>query len=295
MIPRWLIATLLALFCWGIWAVLGKVIGDALTGAQTQALSTIGMLPVTLLLAFSKRTRSAGPKKRGSIYAIAAGLCGCAGNVVYYEILKSGEKASTVVPLTALYPLITILLAVIFLKEKLNRIQFIGVLLALVAIYLFNVQQAHGIFSRWFLIVLIPICLWGVAGLFQKISTNYISGELSTLWFLAASIPAAALLFIREPVTDSPGNKIHLLVFFIGFTFALGNWAILDAFASGGKASIITPISGLYSMISIPIAIIFLRERIGSREVLAIAIALAAIVAISLESKPETKNEAHPR
>jgi drug/metabolite transporter (DMT)-like permease len=293
MMARWLISTLLALFCWGIWAVLGKVIGDALSGAQTQALSTIGMLPVIVLLMFSKRVRSTGPKKRGSIYAFAAGLCGCAGNIAYYEILKSGEKASTVVPLTALYPLITILLAVLLLREKLNRIQLSGVLLALVAIYLFNVQQAHGIFSRWFLIVLIPICFWGVAGLLQKMSTNYISGELSTLWFLAASIPAAALLFIREPLTDSPGNKIHLLVFFIGFTFALGNWAILDAFATGGKASIITPISGLYSMVSIPIAIIFLGERIGRREMIAIAIALAAIVAISLESKPESKNEAH--
>lgn len=292
--PRWLIATLLALLSWGIWAVLGKVIGDALSGAQTQALSTIGMLPVILLLMFSKRIHSPGPRKRGSIYALAAGVCGCAGNVIYYEILKSGEKASTVVPLTALYPLITILLAVILLKEKLNRIQFIGVLLALIAIYLFNVQTAHGIFSRWFLIVLIPICLWGVAGLLQKISTNHISGELSTLWFLAASIPAAVLLLVREPLTHDPGNNLHV-VFFIGFTFALGNWAILDAFASGGKASIITPISGLYSMISIPIAIIFLRERIGPREILAIAIALAAIVAISLESRPETKNEAHPR
>ena len=292
MMPRWLISTLLALFCWGVWAVLGKVIGDALTGAQTQALSTLGMLPVMLGLAFSKRLRNSAPIARGSVFALAAGLCGCAGNIAFYEILKK-DQASSVVPLTALYPLITILLSVPVLKEKVNRIQFLGVILALVALYLFNVQQTQGMFSRWFLIVLIPICLWGVAGLLQKISTNYISGELSTLWFLAASIPAAGLLFIREPVTDSPGNNIHLLVFLIGFSFALGNWAILDAFASGGKASIITPISGLYSMVSIPIAIIFLHERIGAREIIAIAIALAAIVAISLESKPDIKNEAH--
>src|ERR1041385_3625969 len=52
------------------------------------------------------------------------------------EVFKSGEKTSTVVPLTALYPLVTILLAVPLLKEKLNRIQLIGVVLALAAIYL---------------------------------------------------------------------------------------------------------------------------------------------------------------
>ena len=35
---------------WGVWAVLAKVIGDRLTGAQSQALSTVGMVPVVLAL-----------------------------------------------------------------------------------------------------------------------------------------------------------------------------------------------------------------------------------------------------
>lgn len=222
------------------------------------------------------------------MFAFAAGFLGCAGNVVYYEILK-GEKATTVVPLTALYPLVTVLLAVPLLKEKLNRVQIGGIILALIAIYLFNVQQEKGFFTKWLLVVVIPVFLWGVAGLLQKISTNYISGEFSTLCFLAASIPATVILFVREPVTDSPGTSIHLLVALLGFSFAMGNLAILDAFARGGKASIITPISSLYSMVSIPIAIIFLGERIGIRESIGIVIALAAVAAISIESKAETQ------
>jgi uncharacterized membrane protein len=287
MIPRWFIATLLALFCWGIWALLGKVIGDGLTGAQTQALSTLGMVPVMLGLAFSKRIRGSTAVARGSAFAFVAGLLGCAGNVVYYEILKRGDKASTVVPLTALYPIITILLAVLLLKEKVNRIQVIGIVLALAAIYLFNVQQDHGFFSREFFLVLVPILFWGIAGLLQKISTNHISGELSTLWFLAASVPATVLLLIREPLSANPTSKMWLLVALLGFSFALGNWAILDAFACGGKASIITPISGLYSMVTIPLAIILLHERIGLRESLGIVLALVAVVAISIETKPQ--------
>jgi transporter family protein len=298
MIARWFIATLLALLCWGVWAVLGKIIGDSFNGAQTQALSTLGMLPVMLGLGFSKRIRGSTNVASGSIFGFLAGILGCAGNVAYYEILKSGDKASTVIPLTAMYPVITVLLAVPLLKEKLNRIQFTGIILALIAIYLFNVQQEHGFVSRWLLIVLIPILLWGVAGLLQKISTNYISGELSTLCFLAASIPATVLLLVREPLSASPSSKLWLLVFFLGFSFALGNWAILDAFASGGKASIITPISGLYSMVSIPIAILLFGERIGQRESLGIVLALVAVVAISIETKPpvpesSTANETH--
>jgi len=293
MIPRWLLSTVAALFCWGLWAILPRFLGqwDTFTGGQIQAFSTLGMLPVMIALGFTRSVRNEIRNPRGTLLAVAAGTCGCIGNVLYYEILKAGEKATTVVPLTALYPLVTVLLAVPLLREKLNRTQLFGIVLAFVAIYLFNVQQTQGFLSRWLLVILVPILLWGVAGLLQKIATNHISGEMSTLWFLAASVPAAIFLFMREGSPSYYNAKELTIVLLIGFMFALGNYGILDAFAAGGKASIITPISGLYSMVSIPIAIIFLGERLGLRELLAIAIALAAIVAISLESKAEVTNE----
>lgn len=288
MIPRWLISTFLAIFFWGIWAALGKVIGDALTGPESQALSTLGMIPVMLALFFWKRPALGPVEPRGLITGFFAGVLGCAGNVVFYEILKSGDKVATVAPLTALYPLVTVLLAAIFLREKLNRIQLAGVILSFAAMYLFNVQQDRGFLSRWLLIVMIPVLLWGLAGLLQKISTNHITGELSTLCFLVASVPAAILILVLDPISKSIEPKSWLWVILLGLSFALGNYAILDAFARGGKASIITPISGLYSLVSIPIAILFLGERIGLRESIAIVIALAAVAAISIESKAET-------
>src|SRR5688572_4548538 len=82
-------------------------------------------------------------------------------------VLNSG-KASTVVPLTALYPLVTVLLAVAFLKEKVNRVQVGGIFLALVAIYFFNVPSEGNALNRWLLLAMIPIVLWGATGLLQK-------------------------------------------------------------------------------------------------------------------------------
>ena len=286
MIPRWLIWTLVALVCWGIWAVIPKWIGDTLTARQSQALSTVGALPVMLGLLFSKKLGGGGPAVRGSVLAFAAGALACGGNIPFYALLNS-EKAATVVPLTSLYPLVTVLLAVPLLKERLNRIQIAGVIFSFVAIYLFNVSDKGGFFTRWLLVALAPVVFWGVAGMLQKISTNSISGELSTLWFLAATIPVAVFLFIQEPLTDRLSAKTWALVTLLGLTSALGNYAILDAFASGGKASIIAPLAGLYPMISIPIAIVYFREQITPRQALGIVIALAAVAAISVESKAE--------
>src|SRR5437660_3891134 len=42
-----------AVFCWGIWALLGKLIGEALSPALTQALSTLGIVPVIVVLVAS--------------------------------------------------------------------------------------------------------------------------------------------------------------------------------------------------------------------------------------------------
>src|SRR5206468_8076381 len=112
-----------------------------------------------------KKASTTGSRRQGISSALGGGVLACAGNVVYYGILSRGGKAATIVPLTALYPLVTILLAMLLLKERLNRIQTGGLLLSLIAIYLFNVQREEGFLSEWLVYALSPIVLWGMAGL----------------------------------------------------------------------------------------------------------------------------------
>ena len=284
--PRWLRWSVLALLSWGVWAIMAKLIGDALSGAHNQALSTLGILPVMLALGISKKFSTTGNRRRGILYALAGGAVSCIGNVFYYDALSRGGKAATIVPLTALYPLATILLAMLLLKERLNRIQLGGVLLSLIAIYLFNVQREDGFLSRWLVYALVPIALWGAAGFLQKLSTNHISGELSTLWFLAAFIPFGVLFLVREPLPAQITLNTWLLVVGQGFFLALGNFAVLAAFADQGKASIVTPLTALYPVVSVPIAILFLGEKIGTREAVGIFLALASVAALSCETRP---------
>jgi transporter family protein len=286
MIARWFLWTLLAVFCWGIWALVARLIGDALSASHSQALSTIGILPVMALLlrGIKSEAKSAG-RNRGVTFALVAGLLTCVGNIGYYYVLNSGAKAATVVPLTALYPVVTVVLAFVFLRERLNKIQIGGVVLSLAAIYLFNVQREHGFFSPWLLAALVPILFWGVSGVAQKVSTNHVSAELSTLCFLAAFVPVAVLILIREPLGGSMPARIWWLVGALGFSFALGNFALLQAFASNGKASIVAPLAGLYPLVSIPVAMVAFKEKLGVREGLGITTALAAIIALSMETR----------
>jgi drug/metabolite transporter (DMT)-like permease len=286
MIARWFLWTLLAVFCWGIWALVARLIGDALTAFHSQALSTIGLVPVIAVLLRSIKAEAKTPaRNRGIALGLVAGLLTCIGNIAYYYVLNSGAKAATVVPLTALYPTVTVMLAFIFLHERLNRIQMAGVILSCAAIYFFNVQGEHGFFSPWLVAALIPILFWGVSGLMQKISTNFISAELSALCFLAAFVPVAVLIVIREPLSSSLPLRVWWLAGALGFSFALGNFALLQAFASNGKASIVAPLAGLYPLVSIPVAMVAFKEKISVREGLGITTALAAIIALSIETR----------
>lgn len=52
------------------------------------------------------------------------------GNWAVFASLERGAKASVAIPLTALYPLFTVMLATVFLKERPTSLQWLGIALA---------------------------------------------------------------------------------------------------------------------------------------------------------------------
>ena len=285
--PRWLFWTLLTLLSWGLWAVLSKLVGGELSEIHLQAISTVGLVPILASLWVAKDSSSSGDYRSGILLALGAGVFSSMGNIAYYEAMSQG-KAATIVPFTALSPVVTIMLAIPLLKERFNRIQFAGICLSLVAILLFNVQpesdESSGPASRWLLMALVAVVLWGITGLMQKMSTNHISARSSAIWFLGAFFPVAGGILLYDQLPSDISTQTWAIAAALGFTLALGNLTILLAFSSGGKASIITPLAGLYPVVSIPIAILAFDERLGTRETVAIALALAAVVMLSYQS-----------
>jgi len=70
--------------------------------------------------------------------AFATGILGGTGNIAFFRALVLGGKASIVSPVTALFPLVTVILAVTLLHERIGSAQKIGLGLALIAIYLLS-------------------------------------------------------------------------------------------------------------------------------------------------------------
>jgi transporter family protein len=131
-IPRWLRYAVLCIFWWGVFGFLAKLGSDRTSPEQMQILFTIGMLPLVAAAVWSARMR-VETDRLGVFYAVLIGVLAGMGGVAYFAAMENG-KASLVGPVTSLFPLLTVVLAVTFLKERMNRIQVLGILLGLIAI-----------------------------------------------------------------------------------------------------------------------------------------------------------------
>ncbi len=137
--PRWLAFSLLTILVWGSWGAVSKVASDGVDANTNQIFFTFGLLPLILIVWRSPRNAAGGDGRRvGIAWAFLTGILGGTGNIAFFHALSLGGKASIVSPVTALFPLVTVVLAVTLLHEKVGNTQKVGLVLALIAIYLLS-------------------------------------------------------------------------------------------------------------------------------------------------------------
>ena len=135
-LPAWLLYALLCIFWWGLWGFLSKVASASATPLQLQILFTLGMMPVALAMLFRMRwklDRNLGGVSYGILSGVATGL----GVLGYYAAMRE-QDASVVTPVTGLFPLLTVVLAFLVLRERLHNVQWGGILLALASIVILS-------------------------------------------------------------------------------------------------------------------------------------------------------------
>jgi transporter family protein len=138
---KWILFSLLTILTWGIWGIFSKISLREYSWEQIYVITGMVTLISSILIytfnIHAKQTLNLGSS--GFYYAIAAGLVSVLAYYGFYNALKFG-KASIVVPFTALYPIITIIMAFIFLNERISFYQGTGIILAIIAMFLFSID-----------------------------------------------------------------------------------------------------------------------------------------------------------
>jgi uncharacterized membrane protein len=132
LLPVWLIYALASIFWWGVFGFLAKLGADQLSPAHLYLFFIVGMVPLIVVALIRLRLR-VETDRLGASYGILNGVFSGLGLLAYYAAMEAG-MASVVGPVTSLYPLVTVILAMLLLKERLNLVQKLGVAFAISAI-----------------------------------------------------------------------------------------------------------------------------------------------------------------
>jgi transporter family protein len=133
---NWGTATFISLCSFGLWGLFTKLSVIHIDSKSALIFQTLGVMVIGIVTLGLMKFKPATDVK-GVSYAVLTGMAYGVGCLFYFFAASKG-KIITVVTLTALYPLVTIVLAYWLLKEAVSIKQCMGICLGFVAILLMS-------------------------------------------------------------------------------------------------------------------------------------------------------------
>jgi len=280
----WLFFALTTTVFWGIWGAFieipEKAGFPATLGYSVWALT---MIPCALVaLAIIKWKPETDPKSifLGSVI----GLLGAGGQLILFEALRSGP-AYIVFPFISLFPVVTIFLSILFLKERAGFRQWAGIVLALIAIFFLSWQKADGTNISgytWLLMSVLVFLMWGIQAWVMKYANDSMKAESI---FMYMALTAVILIPVAIWMTDFSleinwGFKGPYLAAMIHVLNSIGALTIVYALRRG-KAMIVVPMTGLSPVITVGLSLLIYGVLPGLTLTFGIALAIVAIFLLS--------------
>jgi bacterial/archaeal transporter family protein len=135
---RWFGYSLICVLCWGAWALLQKMGSVEIPAKTVQFLFAFGAMPVAVALLAARRFQLEKSAK-GIFYGLMIGILAGIGNAGLAAAYRTGGNTSVVTAATAMYPVLSVVLAVLVLRERLTRLHILGLCFAAAAFILFSV------------------------------------------------------------------------------------------------------------------------------------------------------------
>lgn len=134
---KWLWYSVLCVLCWGAWILCSKLGSNEIPAAPMQFLFAFGFIPVAVLVLGLKPVKFEKSLK-GIVYSLGNGILAGIGGLTLFAAYRSGGNTSVITTATSLYPLITVALAILVLRERLTWLQVLGLGFAVAAIIIFS-------------------------------------------------------------------------------------------------------------------------------------------------------------
>ncbi|PYV83246.1 MAG: hypothetical protein DMG05_26505 [Acidobacteria bacterium] len=137
--------------------------------------------------------------------------------------------------------------------------------------------------ADWVTYSLLAILFWGFVGLFQKLGASRISADSLLVWLMVGFLLTLPYLLATGNVFSLSSRDIFIGVLG-GITNGLGSWFLFAALENGAKASVAIPLTALYPLLTILLAVMFLAEKLTRLQWVGIGLAIIAGVLISYDT-----------
>jgi drug/metabolite transporter (DMT)-like permease len=116
----------------------------------------------------------------------------------------------------------------------------------------------------------------------SKLGSREIPAAGMQFLFTLGALPVGLLLLaVRRFKLEKEGKGIFHATF-TGILSGIGGMGLFAAYGSGGNTAVITTASSLYPVVTVGLALVFLRERLTWVQALGLCFATAAFVLFSL-------------
>lgn len=278
-----ILAGLGGMFGWGLYDFFGGLFSKSIGNFKTFFWSQLAGLVFVALLGAAFAINMNVPIRIAILIPVASVLY-----AVAYLLFFKGFELGNVSIISAtmnLWAVFTMLFAFIFLGQRLSTFQFVGVLMILAGVAFVSLKwdeiknQSINLSSGVKETVLAAL-LFGIFWIFSEIISENI-GWLSTTLFVKVGIVLFMLLFSllvnRELRVSQTSPKIMAAILFAGIleaaALAVVNWGLTI-----GDAILVTPISSALSMVTIAMAVLFLKEKISTLQGIGMVIVISGII-----------------
>jgi drug/metabolite transporter (DMT)-like permease len=291
----WVVYALVTVVLWGVWGALAGLSSQhGFPDTLVYCVWSLTMIPPAIWV-LARTGWKLDVSARAVTYGLIIGLLGAGGQMLLFKALTIGP-AYFIFPIISLSPAITIALSFALLRERTGKLGALGIVLALVALPLFDLSFGQGTGSKdlasglgWFALALLIMAAWGVQAYFMKLANNTVSAESIFFYMMLGGLllaPVAwAMTDFNQPVNlglDGPWMTAGIQVL-----NAIGALTLVYAFRYG-KAMVVAPLTNAGApLVTAVLALAFAGAVPGPLKILGLALALIASLLLVLE--PERK------
>lgn len=292
----WLIYAIITTVFWGFWgAFTGAPAKNGFPETLVYIVWALTMIPPAVI-ALKLTNWKLETDKKSIFYGCIIGLLGAGGQMVLFYAVNIGPTY-LIFPIISLSPIITILLSFVFLKERTGKLGTLGIILALIALPLFDYSKntdGHSYGIWWFILAIIVLFAWGFQAYFMKFANERMKAESIFFYMMISGL---ALIPVALYMTDfsqniNYGSDGPLLAAGIQILNSIGALCLVYAFRYG-KAMVVSPLTNAGApLLTAVISMIALGFVPGTFKIIAIVLAVMAAFLLALDPGDDEKEVA---